>query len=45
MGLHIVMFAKKTIASKMSNIAVSQVKLGMQGKAGNKGSVIMRFKY
>jgi hypothetical protein len=44
-GIHIALFAKKTISQKLTDIATSKVKLGFSGKIGNKGAVCLRFSY
>lgn len=42
-GLHIALFTKKGMNHRLTDLATSKVKLGFQGKMGNKGAVLLRF--
>lgn len=42
-GIHIGLFAKRTISTKVTEIATSKVKLGLSGKVGSKGAALVRF--
>jgi len=44
-GVHMSLFATKPMSHKLVDIATSRVKLGFQGKMGNKGAVLLRFLY
>jgi len=42
-GMYIVLITKKSLAYKLTHIATSKLKLGFQGKLGNKGATLIRF--
>jgi hypothetical protein len=44
-GLHTVLFARKSIAAKLKEITTSKLKLGFAGQMGNKGANFIRFIY
>jgi hypothetical protein len=44
-GIHIALFAKRSISKELTDIATSKVKLGFQGKVGNRGATLIRFLY
>ncbi len=45
MGLHIALFAKRTLLPKLHDVATTKVKLGFAGQMGNKGATLIRFGY
>ena len=44
-GLHICMFAKKSLQKNLLDMACCKVKLGFSGNMGNKGATLIRFMY
>ena len=42
-GINISLFAKRSIMSKITDVATSKLKLGFKGQIGNKGATLIRF--
>ncbi len=45
MGLYVILMAREECMSRIKEVVVDKVKLGFQGMIGNKGSVMIRFRY
>lgn len=42
-GLYIGLFTKKGVNHRLTELAISKIKLGFSGKMGNKGATLIRF--